>query len=130
MPTKSEIESYIATHEKDRVAELCGLHLFEDRIAKLPTWRNGRTHPDGQLLTDVQARTEAAGMISNSAFASAGMGVTAGRTRSKADKVWVVVDGPTFQWQVRLPGKYERRARRFVELVNNVARMQAQLSEG
>jgi hypothetical protein len=118
-----QMRAIVRNHSDRRLGDLCGIHLFEDRIIKLPQWRNRRTRPDAQWITGVGARVEHGGrVVSNSVFAPA-FGAAAGRTRSKPSELWIVIDGPTFQWQVRIPPRYSRRARKFVETVNTVSRL-------
>lgn len=117
-----QMRAIVKNHADRRLGELCGIHLFGDRIIKLPTWRNHHTGSDAQWIRGVHARVEHGGTVRSSSFFAPVAGTAVGNTRSKPTELWIVVDGPTFQWQVRIPPRYSRRARRFVEKVNTVSR--------
>ncbi len=118
-----QTRAFVKTYQQHRLAEIRGVHLFPDRIIRLPKFGNRVKSPDAQWLAGVSARVESGTTMSIGALhSSVPGGVTATGGRARPEELWLVVDGPTFQWQVRLPPRYAGRSRSFIEALNSAAR--------
>lgn len=126
---KTPAHEYVREHKKDVIAKVAGLYLFEDRIVRLSSLFNYGTDNDIQPVAGAIARVDTAGGIAARATLarSAVPGMHGWQQKIDTRELWIVIDGPTFQWQVQvLRTNDAHKARKFAEKVNTVSRLAAE----
>ena len=131
-----ELRGYVAAHEGELVARCGQVFLFPDRVIKLPA--TGWTVPIGdpsrgvtpecQPVAGVSASVEQVGAVSaRSTLARTAVPGAHGWQKKVDDReVYLVVDGPEFQWQVKLgDGAAAPEVRQFAALVTTAGRKAA-----
>src|SRR4051812_45604843 len=105
------LEDYVKDHKDEIVTRLGSIYVFPERIVKLP--HRGalvalddpmrRLNPEEQPVAGVEARVEETGGISNRATLTRAATIGGGWQKQTDDrKMYLIVDGPEFQWQIEL----------------------------
>lgn len=107
MSDRRTVKRFIRANKSRLVYKCAGLYLYPDCIARVKTINDFAADPEIRPIDGVSATIENA------------TGAAQGSTL--ADQ-WVVIDGPDFQWYVKVRAMSPFKARKFVGRVNTVAR--------
>jgi hypothetical protein len=117
----AELKQFVQDNKQHRVAHLRGVHLFPDRIIRLPEgllggllgggMQNMTADAECYPLASVTATVEQAGGVSVGGRSTLTRSLVPGmhgwqkKTEADTREAWLVVSGPQFQWQVQLVAK-------------------------
>lgn len=111
---RKEVKSYIKANKRWLVYRFAGLYLFQNSIARVKTFNDFNGRPEIRPIQGVTASIEnATGMAHGSVLADA----------------WITIDGPDFQWIVKVRTGSPWAARKFVAAVNTVSRSRSRSTD-
>lgn len=125
---KTPAHEFVRTHKEFVIAKVAGLYLFPDRVVRLSSLLNYGSDTDMKPVAGCAARIDTAGGVAarSTLARSAVPGMHGWQQKIDTRELWIVIDAPTFQWQVQILRTDDvRKARKFVERVNTVSRRAA-----
>lgn len=122
-----ELKAFVKTNRSHEVARFGTIHVFPDRLVRLPTFAGGLAtldvEPDMRPIHDVTAQVDAEGGVSSRTTLTRALTVGDGWGK-KIDtrKTWLTITGPDWQWTVQVPAHEAAQARQFVAELNTFVR--------
>lgn len=116
-----ELTRYVKDHKAERLATFAGLHVFPDRIVKLPNVTGGvagiTEDCDEHELGGITAVVEQTGEVQSRGTLTRSLLVTGWQKRDDTREARLLVSGPGWNWSVPVPMRDLEAAQKFaVEL--------------
>jgi hypothetical protein len=133
---RDDLKAYVRDHKRERIATFADLHLFPDRIIRLPGFlsnslTNMLAEPEGFPIAGVQATVENSGGISGRSTLARTMVPGAHGWQKKVDtrESWLMITGPDFQWAVKVEPMMSKFAREFAAQVTGAGNAAARTTQ-
>lgn len=118
---KQDAKEYVRSHRAEVIRSFQKVHLFPDRLIKLPAFGAVEQRP----INGVSASLEESGTISSRTTLTRSLvpGMHGWQKQQDNRKGFVVLDGPDFQWRIEyVPSLTMGGPQKFVTAVNTAAR--------
>ncbi len=122
---RAELKSYVKEHRKERIAEFSDVHLFPDRIIRLPglasmgSLTNLTAEAESFPVAGVKAEVDQVGAVSARSTLTRTLVPGAHGWQKKVDdrEWWLTITGAEFQWVLKVEPMLKTLARQFAAKV-------------
>jgi hypothetical protein len=122
---RDDLKAYVREHRRERIATFNDVHLFPDRIIRLPGFAsmnsltNLTAQPEMFPIAGVHAAVENSGGVGGRSTLARTVVPGAHGWQKKVDtrESWLMISGPTFQWAMKVEPNMSAIARQFAAKV-------------